>query len=108
MESVPEPNEIGNIIEEVVDLARQINSEVDSDNLQKLLDSHNKEQVIDEIIEMYEQKQDVEELESLISVQLEDRMTVGNLTESLSSVEKGLKSFENTGESGIHSTNLTG
>ncbi|GFU10911.1 hypothetical protein TNCV_960741 [Trichonephila clavipes] len=61
--SVPEPGEIGNLIEEVVDLARQINLEMDSNGVQELLDSHEKELTIDELIEMHEQ--DVEELESL-------------------------------------------
>ncbi|GFX98212.1 hypothetical protein TNCV_4908551 [Trichonephila clavipes] len=32
---------IGNALEEAVDLARQINSEVDSDDIQELLDFHN-------------------------------------------------------------------
>ncbi|XP_023218164.1 uncharacterized protein LOC111620476 [Centruroides sculpturatus] len=47
-----EPDEIGDVIEEVVDLARQINLEVDSDDVQELLDSHNQELTIDELIEM--------------------------------------------------------
>ncbi|GFT52434.1 hypothetical protein TNCV_502601 [Trichonephila clavipes] len=33
--------EIGNMIEEVVDLDRQMNSEVDTDDVQELLNSHN-------------------------------------------------------------------
>ncbi|GFW27106.1 hypothetical protein TNCV_93321 [Trichonephila clavipes] len=45
-ESVPEPDEIGNLIEEVVHLAKQINLEVDSEEIQELLDSHNQEQTI--------------------------------------------------------------
>ncbi|GFW18101.1 hypothetical protein TNCV_4006411 [Trichonephila clavipes] len=60
---------------EVVDLARQINLEADNDDVQELLDSHYQEQTMDELIEMHEQKQDIE-LESL--VQSKDRMTVGN------------------------------
>ncbi|XP_023220465.1 tigger transposable element-derived protein 1-like [Centruroides sculpturatus] len=94
-ESVPEPDEIGNVIEEVVDLARQINLEVDSDDLQELLDSHNQELTIDELIEMREQEQDIEEPDSLDPVQSEDRMMVGNLTDGLSSIEKGLQILEN-------------
>ncbi|GFW72809.1 hypothetical protein TNCV_1266521 [Trichonephila clavipes] len=34
-ESLPEPDEIGNLIEEVVDLARKLNSEVDNDDVQE-------------------------------------------------------------------------
>ncbi|GFX21169.1 hypothetical protein TNCV_4367481 [Trichonephila clavipes] len=39
---------------------RQINLELDSDDVQELLDSHNQELTIDEVIEMHEQKQDIE------------------------------------------------
>ncbi|GFW04535.1 hypothetical protein TNCV_879041 [Trichonephila clavipes] len=50
--------EIGNVIEEVVDLSKLINLEVDSDDVRELLGFHN--QKIDELTEMYEQ--DIEEL----------------------------------------------
>ncbi|GFS72524.1 hypothetical protein TNCV_2116551 [Trichonephila clavipes] len=56
--------EIGNAIEEAADLARQINLEADSDDVQKLLDSHNQELTVDELIEMHELEQDIEEFES--------------------------------------------
>ncbi|GFW46365.1 hypothetical protein TNCV_4810531 [Trichonephila clavipes] len=62
-ESVPEPDEIVNVVEEVY-LARQINLEVDSDEVQELLDSHIQELVIVELIEMHEQEQDIQKLES--------------------------------------------
>ncbi|GFV70654.1 hypothetical protein TNCV_3842333 [Trichonephila clavipes] len=45
-----------NMIEEVVDLARQINLEVYSDDMQELLDSRNQELTIDEFIEIHEQE----------------------------------------------------
>ncbi|GFX22638.1 hypothetical protein TNCV_2993731 [Trichonephila clavipes] len=64
-ESGPEPNEFGNFIEEVVDLARQINLEVDNDDAQKMMDSYNKELTMDELIEM--QKQDTEEIDPVQS-----------------------------------------
>ncbi|GFX10070.1 peptidase S1 domain-containing protein [Trichonephila clavipes] len=38
-----------------------MNLEVDSDNVQKLLDSHNQELTIDELIELHKQEQDIEE-----------------------------------------------
>ncbi|GFX71038.1 hypothetical protein TNCV_3648031 [Trichonephila clavipes] len=41
--SLSEPDEISNLIEEVVDLAGQINLELDSDDVQELLDSNNQE-----------------------------------------------------------------
>ncbi|GFW16859.1 hypothetical protein TNCV_2759871 [Trichonephila clavipes] len=66
-----------NLIEETVDFARQINLKVDSDDVQELLDCHNQERTIDELIEMH--LQDNEEV-SLDPVQLEDRMTAVNLT----------------------------
>ncbi|GFV55184.1 hypothetical protein TNCV_1382051 [Trichonephila clavipes] len=61
-------------IEEVVDLSRQINLEVDSDDVQKLLDSHNQELAMDELIEMHEQ-----DIESLDPVQSEDRIMAPNM-----------------------------
>ncbi|GFX16069.1 uncharacterized protein TNCV_4703271 [Trichonephila clavipes] len=73
---VPEPDEIGNVIQEIVDLARQINLEVNSDDVQELLDSHNQELTMDELIEMHEQ--DIEELKSLYPVSSKDRMTLWN------------------------------
>ncbi|GFX25863.1 hypothetical protein TNCV_2640071 [Trichonephila clavipes] len=78
-ESISERDEIGNEIEEVVDLARQINLEVDNDDIQDLVDSHNKELIIDELMEMYKQEPDIKEFESLHPVQSEDRMTVDNM-----------------------------
>ncbi|GFS67693.1 RNase H domain-containing protein [Trichonephila clavipes] len=60
-------SENGNGIEEVVNIAMQINLEVDCDEVQELLDSHNHELSIDELIEMHEQ--DIENLKSLERVQ---------------------------------------
>ncbi|GFW71235.1 hypothetical protein TNCV_536531 [Trichonephila clavipes] len=53
-EPLPKPEEIGNLIERVVDFARQINSGVDSDNVQELLDSHYQKLAIDELIDIHE------------------------------------------------------
>ncbi|GFW93114.1 hypothetical protein TNCV_3888551 [Trichonephila clavipes] len=47
-------------------------------------------------IDMIEQERDIEEPESLNPVQSEARMTVGNLTEGFSLIEKGLQILENT------------
>ncbi|GFX33540.1 tigger transposable element-derived protein 1 [Trichonephila clavipes] len=91
-----ELDEISILIEEVVDLARQINSEMDSDDVQELLDSHDQELTMDELIEMYEQKQAIEGLVSLHPVHSEDGITVENLTESLNLIEKWLQILENT------------
>ncbi|GFT41134.1 hypothetical protein TNCV_5034211 [Trichonephila clavipes] len=64
--SVSEPDEIGIVIE-VADLARQINLEVDSDDVQEFLDSNNQELATDELTKKHEQEQDVEENLSLIT-----------------------------------------
>ncbi|GBP58675.1 Tigger transposable element-derived protein 1 [Eumeta japonica] len=93
-ESVPGPDEICNVIKDVVELGRQINLEVDSDDVQELLDSHNEELTIDELITMREQEEEIDNHDSLDPVQLEDQMTLGNLTEALSSIEKGLTILE--------------
>ncbi|GFW32932.1 hypothetical protein TNCV_1774971 [Trichonephila clavipes] len=76
------------------------------DNVQELLDSHDRELTIDELIEMHEQEQDIEELEPSDPLQSEDRMTVENSIEDLSLMEKGLQIFENidSNDEGIFST----
>ncbi|GFY15019.1 hypothetical protein TNCV_4492721 [Trichonephila clavipes] len=61
-ELVPEPKEIDNLIE---DCQANINSEVVDDGVRGSLDSNNQELTIHELIEMHEQEQDIEELESL-------------------------------------------
>ncbi|GFW39408.1 hypothetical protein TNCV_1833911 [Trichonephila clavipes] len=75
---VSKPDEIGNLIEEIVDFARQINFEVERDVVQELLDSNNQELTMDELIEMNEIDQDIAEIESLDPVESEDRMKVQN------------------------------
>ncbi|GFU17115.1 hypothetical protein TNCV_1853731 [Trichonephila clavipes] len=52
-ESISEPDEIGNVIQGVVYLAKQINLEVDINDVQKLLDFHNRELTMDELIEIH-------------------------------------------------------
>ncbi|GFY15522.1 hypothetical protein TNCV_1573331 [Trichonephila clavipes] len=41
--------------------SRQINFEVDNDDVQELLDSHNWKLTVDDLIEIHEQEQDIEE-----------------------------------------------
>ncbi|GFV97613.1 hypothetical protein TNCV_2041211 [Trichonephila clavipes] len=82
---------------EIVDLAKKINLEVDKDDVQELLDSHNQEMTMNEHIEMHEKEQDIEELESLDPGQSGDIMTVGNLKESLSLIDKGVANFRKYG-----------
>ncbi|CAH4032450.1 unnamed protein product [Pieris brassicae] len=84
------PDEICNVIKDVIELGRQINLEVDSVDVQELLDSHNEEFTIDELITMREQEEEMDNHDSLDPVQLEDQMTVGNFTEALSSIVIGL------------------
>ncbi|GFU27576.1 hypothetical protein TNCV_282951 [Trichonephila clavipes] len=63
VEAIPERDEILNVIEEVADFARQINLELDNDDVQELPDSNNQERTVDELIVMHEKY--IEELESL-------------------------------------------
>ncbi|GFV73988.1 hypothetical protein TNCV_5108291 [Trichonephila clavipes] len=58
-ESVPECDQIGQVTGEVVDRDGHINLEVDSDDIQELLDSHNEELTMDQLIEMHQQEQDI-------------------------------------------------
>ncbi|GFY36640.1 uncharacterized protein TNCV_28441 [Trichonephila clavipes] len=51
--------EIGNVVEEAVNLTRQINLEVDINDFEELLDPHSQELTIHELIEMHEQEQDI-------------------------------------------------
>ncbi|GFX42695.1 hypothetical protein TNCV_2196541 [Trichonephila clavipes] len=53
-ESVPKSLKINNVMEEIIDLARQTNLDVDIDEVQELLDSHNQVLTIEELIEKYE------------------------------------------------------
>ncbi|GFX07676.1 histone-lysine N-methyltransferase SETMAR [Trichonephila clavipes] len=73
---MPKPGEIGNGIEEVIDLTIQINLEGDLGDVQEILDSHNQELTIDGLIKMHEHDQDIEELESLDPEQSKKQMTV--------------------------------
>ncbi|GFV36580.1 hypothetical protein TNCV_2260991 [Trichonephila clavipes] len=61
--AIPLNDEAGNVIEEVVELESQINLEMNSYDVQELLDSYNQEMRIHERIEMHEK--DTEELQSL-------------------------------------------
>ncbi|GFT80384.1 hypothetical protein TNCV_2184451 [Trichonephila clavipes] len=79
-ELVPKPDEIAYVSEGVVNLSKQINLEVDSDDVQELLDSHNQERTINELIAMHEKEQ--KKLKFLDPLS-EDRMTIRNLTECL-------------------------
>ncbi|GFT68605.1 hypothetical protein TNCV_1841951 [Trichonephila clavipes] len=54
-ESVKDHDKLGNLTEEAVDLASQINLEMDSDDVQELPDFHNQELTMDELTEMLEQ-----------------------------------------------------
>ncbi|GFT54414.1 hypothetical protein TNCV_2727481 [Trichonephila clavipes] len=78
MELLPETDESRCVNEEVVDFARKIYLEVDSDDVQELLDSHHPELTIDELMKMLEK--DIEELESLDPIQSEDQIKIGNFT----------------------------
>lgn len=92
-ETTPETDHVAHVIEEVVNLARQLDLEVNGDDVNELLDSHSQELTIDELIEMREQN--VTESDTSDPVPPEKHMTIASLTEGLSSIEKGLKILEN-------------
>ncbi|GFV29757.1 hypothetical protein TNCV_1925821 [Trichonephila clavipes] len=74
---------------------QQINIEVDSDDVQELMDSHNQEVTMDELVEMHEPEQDINELEPhLDSVQIEDRITFRKLTEGYNKDSKSVTNFK--------------
>ncbi|GFT34880.1 hypothetical protein TNCV_3878891 [Trichonephila clavipes] len=77
--------------EEDVDLMRQIKLEVDSDDVQQLLDSHDQELTIVLLIDMYEQKQDIEKLLTQFN-----HMIPVYLAEGLNLIEKGFQIVEDT------------
>ncbi|GFX04238.1 hypothetical protein TNCV_3973871 [Trichonephila clavipes] len=58
----------------------RMTAKVDSDGVRELLDSHNQMLTMDELIEMHEKEQNIEEESSDLG-QLNDRVTVVNLTE---------------------------
>ncbi|GFV50048.1 hypothetical protein TNCV_2354331 [Trichonephila clavipes] len=62
----------------VENVVQQINSEVNSDDVQELLDFHHQMLTMDGILEMHEQ-QHIEEHESLYPVQSEDWMMISNM-----------------------------
>ncbi|GFT95846.1 uncharacterized protein TNCV_311981 [Trichonephila clavipes] len=84
-ESLPKTNEIGSLIEEVVDLARQINSEVDSDYVQELLDSYKQGLIIVELKEVNENS--LENVDSPLN-QVEKRTKLASLSEVKAKIDK--------------------
>ncbi|GFV32021.1 hypothetical protein TNCV_1195531 [Trichonephila clavipes] len=72
----------------LADPAWEINLEVDSDDVQQMLDSHNHKLTIGELIQMHEQDHDIVKLVFRPKIRLEDRMTFGNFTKTLSLDEK--------------------
>ncbi|GFY01607.1 hypothetical protein TNCV_2607911 [Trichonephila clavipes] len=83
-----QPDDIRNGIEEVVDLARQINLEVDGNDVRELLDSHHQERTMDELVEVQKQEQNIQE-----HGPIQSRRSVGNLTEGISLIIKELHKF---------------
>ncbi|GFW42833.1 hypothetical protein TNCV_1212401 [Trichonephila clavipes] len=88
VESVSETDEIGNVFEGVVDLARKINLEEDSDDVQELLNSHKHELAINELIEMHEQEQGIKQREGYAKP-VEERTAKMNYRVSAPSASQG-------------------
>ncbi|GFW09506.1 hypothetical protein TNCV_3996131 [Trichonephila clavipes] len=100
----------GNVIEKVVDLSLQINLKIDCVFVQELLDSLNQELTFHELIEVHDRNQGIVELVSSDLVQSEDGMTVENLIEVLSLIEKRIClrdiSMLNSGNNGLRNERL--
>lgn len=75
-------------------IAKQLNLEVNSDDVQEFLDSHNQKLTNDELIEMREQEEDIEQTDLLDPLERENQMTIANLTEGLSLIKKRLQILE--------------
>ncbi|GFW58827.1 hypothetical protein TNCV_4046661 [Trichonephila clavipes] len=69
---------------------RQINIRMGSYDVQEVLDFHNQQLAMDELMKVHEKNQNIE---SLYPVHTADRMMAGNWTEDLGLIEKGLKKF---------------
>ncbi|GFW43161.1 uncharacterized protein TNCV_1349251 [Trichonephila clavipes] len=69
-----------------------MNLEVNRDDVHELLDSHYQDPTIDELIEIHEQ--DIEELQSLDTVQSEDQLTISSYLDS----DENISSNESDGE----------
>ncbi|KAL3280856.1 hypothetical protein HHI36_004085 [Cryptolaemus montrouzieri] len=80
-----DPKQIDSIIEEVVDIAKQLFTRI------ARFTRHNQKLTIDELIKVREHEQDIEQTDSLDPVESENQMTIANLTEGLNSIEKGLQ-----------------
>lgn len=77
---------------EVIILASQLGLEVDAEDFMELLDSHNEELALDDIIEIH--NQNTVEVAEEAGLEWISTMTVGKLTEGLELIEAGLKVLE--------------
>ncbi|KAI4484098.1 hypothetical protein M0804_007554 [Polistes exclamans] len=82
------------VIKEVVHFIRELDLEVNSDDVNKLLNSHSIKLTIDELIEMREQNV-TDASDTSDPVPSDKHMTIAILTESLRSVKKSLQIFKN-------------
>ncbi|CAB3255198.1 unnamed protein product [Arctia plantaginis] len=82
-------NSISEIIEEIISLALDLDMKVNRKDITNLLDSHNKDPTIEELIEMQEFSTN-EELDVQDPLPLDAPMNIENLTQALSHIKIGL------------------
>ncbi|CAB3229787.1 unnamed protein product [Arctia plantaginis] len=87
-------NSISEIIEEIISLALDLDMKVNRKDITNLLDSHNKDPTIEELIEMQEFSTN-EELDVQDPLPLDAPMNIENLTEALSHIKIGLQILGN-------------
>lgn len=89
-----ENDRISAIVEEIVNLTLQLDMKVSKQDVDELLDSHNKELTIEDLIEMQEQSS-YEELDVHDPLQQETTMTAENLMQALTHIKTGLQILQN-------------
>ncbi|KAJ8942380.1 hypothetical protein NQ318_011727 [Aromia moschata] len=91
-ETVIESDLVNQVINDVVTLARRLNLEVDSEDVDELLKSHDEELTLDDLIDM--RQQNAMEDEDSEPVAQEKQMPIAKLTESLDFIESGIQILE--------------
>lgn len=92
-ESLPEDNKVTQIIEEIVNLAAELDMKINVKDICELLESHNNEATNEELAEMQEQNAN-EEFDASDPLILEENMSINKLTEALGHIKLGLQIFE--------------
>lgn len=89
----PETDGFTQAVEETLSLAMRLDLEVVKEDITELLESHNQELTVDELIEIQEENA-VEESEESESVPAAEQMTIAKLIEGLDFIEHGMRILE--------------